>query len=402
MSYLHMFRYLARLKGLGIVLLTATIGWAVGIPFLINTGSAAQLTFVSATASSSAPSVSTSYMVRFTTTGTLGSGVAGFASSTRITFDPVGDSFDVTSLATTTDVFISGGVTQVANLASCTGPTTDEVYVSQIGRSQPADFVEFTTCMGDTVPAGAKIVNLPNAHVTNPGATGSYVVRIGAGFTNATTTGIADSGDTRVAIISSVTMTASVDSNLTFAITGVASSSIVNGDTTSTSTTPSVTAIGFGTLSVGTSSIAAQDISVATNAANGFSVTVTQSQDLTASNGATINAFRDGNAAPAGVLAAPAAWGAAPLGTIGNANSYGHMGITSEDATLPADDFGSAFYGGLTSTSTRTVLYHTGPADGTTADIGRTRVGYRVQITSLQEAGSDYTNQIRYVCTPIF
>lgn len=393
MSYFKMFRYVARLKGLGIVLLTATIGWAVGIPFLINTSSAAQLTSASATASSSAPSVSTNYAVQFTTATQIGTNNGSTASTTRITFDSAGNSFDLSSIATTTDITITrtgGGLTKVANAAACTG-SSNELYVSQVGHNQPEDFIEFTTCIGggdDSIAAGTIKVGINNSHVTNPGATGSYIVRIGGTMT--------DSGDTRIAIISSVTMTASVDSNLTFSVGTVASSSFVNGDQTSTSS--SATAIGFGALSVGTSSIAAQDISVATNALNGFSVTVTESQDLTSSNGATVNAFKDGNA----VVGTPTAW-TTPLGTIGNANSYGHMGVTSEDSTLVGgDEFGSQLYAGLTATSTRTVLYHTGPADGTTADIGKTRVGFRVQITSLQEAGTDYTNQIRYVCTPVF
>src|SRR3989338_1141286 len=391
MSYTHMFRYLARLKGLGIVLLTATIGWAVGIPFLINTSSAAQLASVSATASSSAPSLSTNYAVVFTTANAIGSAAATFASTTRITFDPTGNSFDLTSLATSTaDIVITGAeLTQVADLAACNGGAS-QIYVDRIGKTEPAEYVEFKTCDTDVIAAGAITVTFRNAHVTNPAVTGSYVVRIGGTMT--------DTGDTRVAIVSTVTMTASVDSSLSFSIGLVASSSMVNGDATNVLST--ATSIPFGTLSVGTSSIGAQDISVSTNAKNGFSVTVTENQDLTSANGATINAFRDGNA----VTGSPTAWGADPTGTIGSPNTYGHMGITSEDATLvgDADEFGTQLYAGLTATSTRTVLYHTGPADGTTANVGATRLGFRVQISALQEAATDYTNQITYVCTPIF
>lgn len=395
MSYTHMFRYLARLKGLGIVLLTATIGWAVGIPFLINTSSAAQLASVSATASSSAPSVSTSYVIQFTTATQIGTNNGSTASTTRITFDPTGNGFDLSSIATSSDITISragGGLTLVPLPVNCSGGA-NELYVSQIGHTQPADFIEFTTCTAggdDSIAPGVITVGINNAHVTNPAATGSYIVRIDGTMT--------DSGETRVAIVSSVTVTASVDSNLSFSIGIVGSSSMVNGDTTTMESTP--TSIAFGTLSVGTSSIAAQDISVSTNAKNGFSVTVTENQDLSSANGATINAFKDGNA----VVGAPEAWGAGPAGTIGSPNTYGHMGITSEDATLvgDADEFGTQLYAGLTATSTRTVLYHTGPADGTTANMGKTRVGFRVQISALQEAATDYTNQITYVCTPIF
>lgn len=386
MDYTSAFRSLIRMKWLATTLVVATLSWALGLPFLFNTASASQLTFVSATASSSAPLVSTNYMVRFTNVNTIGQAVT--ASTTRITFDPLANAFDFTSLVAG-DVTISGPqVTGVANIGAC-GALSNAMYPV---INTTLDYIELTTCAGDTVAPGAITVSITNAHIVNPAAGGSYIVRVNGTMT--------DSADTRVAIISSVTMTATVDTNLTFTIAGVASSSMVNGDTTSMPT--SATAIAFGVISVGTSSIAAQDITVQTNALNGFSVTITQNQDLTSANGANINAFSNGNPAPLGVLAAPAAWGAGPAGTLGVTNTYGHMGITTEDSNLPGDDYGSQLYAGLTATSTRTILYHDGPADGSTANIGRTRVGYRVQITSLQEAGNDYSNQITYVCTPIF
>lgn len=373
-----------------IAIIIAMVGWVFPAFQLFTPTYASQLGLVSATASSSAPSVSTNYMVQFTTVNPIG-GYTG--STTRITFDPAGSAFDVTAVAVG-DVDISrsgGGLNMVSNSGLCSG-VANQIYVSAISGGAP-DYIELTTCTTDTIAAGAITVSFSNSHITNPVTPGSYVVRVNGTMT--------DLGDTRVAIINRVTMSGTIEPNLTFSVISVATSSPVNGDMTSTSTT--ATAIGFGTLSVGTSSIAAQDITVQTNALHGFSVTVTENQDLTSGNGATINAFRDGNPAPGGVLASPAAWGAAPAGTIGSPNTYGHMGITSEDSDLPGGDiFGSQLYGGLTATSTRTVLYHTGPADASTANIGRTRVGYRVQITSLQEAGNDYTNQITYVCTPIF
>ncbi|OGZ04831.1 MAG: hypothetical protein A2845_05055 [Candidatus Lloydbacteria bacterium RIFCSPHIGHO2_01_FULL_49_22] len=366
-------------------IIIAMVGWIFPAFQLFTPTYASQLNSVSATASSSAPSIATNYMVRFTTVNAIGQAVT--ASTTRITFDPQGGLFDLTAL-TNGNVTVSrltGGLTQVAAFGSCSGAVS-EMYVSQVVAGA-SDYVELLTCPGDIIAAGTITVNIAGAHAVNPSASGSYVVRI-----NGT---MADSADTRVAIINQVAMTGIVDTNLTFTIATVASSSPVNGDTTSTSST--ATAIGFGTLSVGTSSVAAQDVSVSTNALNGFSVTVTENQDLTSANGATINAFKDGNA----VTGSPTAW-TAPVGTIGSPNTYGHMGITSEDVSLPGDDFGSQLYAGLSSTSTRTILFHTGPADGTTANIGKTRVGFRIQVSALQEAASDYTNQITYVCTSTF
>ena len=54
------------------------------------------------------------------------------------------------------------------------------------------------------------------------------------------------------------------------------------------------------------------------------------------------------------------------------------------------------------STSPRVVMSHTGPANGTVTGEGITNVGYKVQISGLQEAGDDYTATLTYVATPTF
>ena len=50
----------------------------------------------------------------------------------------------------------------------------------------------------------------------------------------------------------------------------------------------------------------------------------------------------------------------------------------------------------------RGIFWHTGPSDGTTANIGSTTVAYTIQVGALQEAGNDYTNTLTYVATPTF
>ncbi|NBV76676.1 hypothetical protein EBR66_00710 [bacterium] len=203
-----------------------------------------------------------------------------------------------------------------------------------------------------------------------------------------------NSGETRVAILSNVTVTASVDTSFTFTVAGVASGASVNGDTTSTTT---ATAIGFGTLVPTVPVIAAQDLTVTTNAVNGFSVTVQEDQNLTSANGADIDLFKDGNE-----NVAPTTW-TSPTNTLGQEKTYSHLGISSEDATLTAgDEFGTSLYAGNFGSTTRQVFYHNGPANGSTANIGATRVGYKIEIASLQEAANDYINRITYVATPVF
>lgn len=375
MDYLSSFNKISRSKKIAVALLVSTVTWAVGLPVLFNTASAAQVSNVSATASSSVPSTATNYTIRYTSTTT----VAALQTIT-FAFDPGVASFSVAGLVYT-DIVATG----MNVVAVCAGANDVTVSIN----ASPA-VVTFTVCGGATVPAGAKVINFNNNRITNAATPGSYIVRIGGTQ--------ADKGDTRIAIVNQVTVTASVDTTLTFTVAGVTSGGTVNGETISTTTT--ATAIGFGTLASGTPVLGAQDLTVTTNAQNGFVVTVREDQNLLSANGADIDTFKDG-----ANTATPEAW-TAPLATLGNENTYGHMGLTSDDTDLNGNEFYSGalikWAGNFFSTTTRQVFSHNAPSDGTTQNIGKARVGYKIQVSALQEAATDYTNHLIYVCTPTF
>lgn len=221
--------------------------------------------------------------------------------------------------------------------------------------------------------------------VTNPGTVDS--------FEFAVTAGAADSGRTRVAILDNVVVTAVVNTSFTFTVSGLATSTGVNGTTTTGSTT--ATAIPFGVLTAGEIKTLAQRLNVQTNARNGFVVTVEQDGNLQSSTGADIDGFRDG-----AYTNTPEAWGAAPVNNIANENTWGHWGLTSTD-DLNADEFGTALFVAA-STTPRQIFAHNGPSDGVTDNIGSSTVGYQVQITPLQEAGDDYITTLTYIATPTF
>ena len=71
-------------------------------------------------------------------------------------------------------------------------------------------------------------------------------------------------------VISAVTVSATVNATLTFALSGTTTGAVVNGATTTVDTSGDATAIPFGTLTDGNQKIAGQDITVATNGTNGF------------------------------------------------------------------------------------------------------------------------------------
>lgn len=198
-----------------------------------------------------------------------------------------------------------------------------------------------------------------------------------------------ESSQVAVYIVASVSVTANVAATLTFTVTGTTTGAIINGATTTAGVVTTATAIPFGTLTGGVRKTGGQDLKVSTNATGGFTVTVAQNQDLRSGAGAEIDAFIDN------VPSAGAAW-IAPLGTLGDPLTYGHMGLTSSDAGLAVNSFV-----GLTTGTPTTVMSNGGPSDGISAGIGYASVAYSVQISDLQEAG-DYDSTLTYVCTPTY
>lgn len=279
--------------------------------------------------------------------------------------------------------FPAGFTTIVEGNVTCPADSTASV-VSQV-----------VTCTVDatmTLSAGVQTVTITS--VTNPSSpAASYTINILTetdGFVEI------ESVDVMVAIIDDVVVTATVSSTLTFEIAGLASSTEVNGATTNIDTSGSAVTIPFGTLTADTQHIAGQELTVSTNADDGFDVKVFQNQDLTSGVDADIDCFKDGSC-----VTTAEAW-ASPTGTLDSENTYGHFGLTSEDADLSGgDDFGNNFWKGFDGTTQVEVMYHTGPADGTAADKGLTQVAYAVEISDLQEAG-DYTNTLTYICTPTY
>lgn len=360
------------------VVTLAMILWAVGAPSWLQVTHAAALTNISDTLSDSDLSATSDHTFAFTTTAALDQN-----DTILFELDPTTTAFTVGTLDAS-DVTGESGLDVVL---SC-GAGGNELTMATTSST-----VTLTVCAGDNITAGAIALTFDNLEITNPSSAGSYVMRVTTTDDGSTTR---DTADTRVAIIDDVVVTASVDTSFTFTVSGVADGQTINGDVgTTTATTTTATSIPFETLVPGVEHLLAQQLAVTTNAANGFTVTVSQDQNLQSATGADIDTFIDGAS-----TATPAAW-QSPAGTLGSEATYGHFGITSEDADLNADEFGTALYAGNIGTA-REVFSHTGPADGTTANSGSTRVGYKIEIDALQEAGTDYTNTLTYVATPVF
>ncbi|MFP4539726.1 MAG: hypothetical protein ACLFNN_02200, partial [Candidatus Paceibacterota bacterium] len=87
--------------------------------------------------------------------------------------------------------------------------------------------------------------------------------------------------DTEVAIIEDITMTAAVETIFEFSVEGLGSGEEING--TSTTHAASSTRLDFGIIDPDEFNFIGQELTVSTNASNGFVVTVQESQELTSS-----------------------------------------------------------------------------------------------------------------------
>jgi hypothetical protein len=340
---------------------------------------AANITSVSDTLSDSDPSAASNHEIVFTTPTGVSAG-----QTIVITFEP--GSFDLSSidagdidLATTTEMSLvdgapSGGVWGVA--------TTSNTITFTSGSAAIGPNATVTIEIGNNATFGG----VGNGFIVNPVA-GPYEINFSVGNG-------ADTGTTLVVILDNVDVTASVDTVFTFSVAGVNAGQSVNGTTTTGTTT--ATEIAFGKLQAGVATTTAQDLTVLTNATHGFVVTVAQSQNLLSSTGADIDGFANG-----AYTNTPTAW-SFPTAQIGDENTWGHWGLTSEDATTTETvEFDIGEYVAA-STTPRVVMGHDGPSDGVTQGAGVARVGYTIAITSLQEAGDDYSTTLTYVATPTF
>lgn len=245
--------------------------------------------------------------------------------------------------------------------------------------------------------SNAAPVTLTITGVTNPGASTHYPINI----TTLEADGVTEieKSQVMVYVIDDVKVTATVNATLSFSISGLgpqAGVTAVNGQNLTASSTS--TALPFGTITNGVKSTVGQELAVTTNADDGFIVTVQQDGELQSGAGATINSFIN---SPDGTgSTSPETW-VAPTAVLDVPETYGHMGLTTDDANLAAADFTGGKYAGLNGTQAMTIMDNDGPANGSTQNEGIAHVAYTIETSALQEAG-DYESYLTYVCTPTY
>lgn len=215
----------------------------------------------------------------------------------------------------------------------------------------------------------------------NPSTTGDYSVTIS---THETDDVEIESSEVKIYIIDEVTVTAHVEATLSFAIGTTTPDDLIGAENFTGTSSP--TSLAFGTLDG--VSLMGHLLSVSTNADDGYTVTVQQDENLQTAAGSDIDSFSTSSSA---------IWS---LGTpdIDDEDTWGYMGLTSDDSDVSAT---SSKYQGLDGTNAFTIMTHNGPTNGTGVGVGTTTVGYKIEVSALQEAG-DYQNALTYICTPTY
>lgn len=371
-----------------LVLAIAVLLWATGAPMFLDHAKAANLSSVSDTLTNSNNNGWSGHTIQYTdaTSTTAGQTINIQLDPDTHAFTEVGDSATSTHFAV-----LDNGVLKpiITTPGACS--TAGSVSLSSSGNTGN---ITITLCTGTTFNGGDTIIvqmatSSASLDFYNPSGTGSYRVTVGGTQLN--------SGETRVAILPNVVLTAAIATTFTFTVAGVATSTVINNATTTNSST--ATTLPFGTLVSGTTTTLGQQLNVTTNARNGFVVTVQANQPPTSGAGAIINSFEDG-----ATTTVPEPW-SLPTGILNQYNTYSHMGLTSNDL-----DEGSNEFAGATSTKfvgnffgvPRAIFSNNGPSDGTTQNVGLADVAYSIAISPLQAAGNDYTDTLTYVATPTF
>ncbi|MFT7506922.1 MAG: hypothetical protein ACI92I_000058 [Acidimicrobiales bacterium] len=353
-----MLKTIAMIAGFAILL------WSLGLPSL-RFVDAANVSSFSDTITDSSPSAAPTHTFSFVTP-------TGVANGETITFTfPSG--FTGIGSIVDGDVTIDDDSSDIS------------ANVSAAGAGQ---IVTLTVATGSIAAASVVdvVVGVTN-FVTSPGSEGSYEILLGGSMT--------DTGSTRIVILTAVTVTATVDTIFTFTVSGTAANTELSSGGATTTGAAASTSVTFGKLDALVATSSAHELSVSTNASNGYVVTVQVDGALESSTGADIDGINDADV--------PGNWVSPTSPTLGVDSTYGWWGISSDDTTITSR--GTQFVAGQfigATTTPRAVMGNDGPASGTGVGVGTTTIGFKTEISALQEAGDDYSAVLTYIATPTF
>lgn len=372
----------------------------------VTSVSAAELTVFSITLGDSKPSTAENIRFAFTTATAIVGNVTENDTDMKILLKfPFGggsDPFAITTGLVNADISIGGLPTGGAIV------TADGVTESSNGGAADLDVILISIDLTNggsaaTLAAGTAVtVDILNDKITNPAkvaAAGTADIYDVSLETQSGAGAVQDTGSSRVAIQDAQSVSATVNTVLTFTIAGVNNASNCLGTgprTNNTGANSTATTLPFGVLEPLARHQTCQTLSIATNAPSGYSLFIVQNGNLT-SGSDDIDQFKDGTRIDD---AAATAW-TAPAVSAQNEATHGHFGYVTNDTDVfaNADNFAGV---------------PAGPASGqfpniaglacknTAATTGDTcTVEFDVEISALQPAGS-YTSELQYIVVPFY
>ncbi len=310
------------------------------------------------------------------------------------------------------DVTVSGGT-------GCSWNATENITAGS-GTNHTIDATTTVACTAGTITvtidSDPGLVNpAPITSGHTQGTADAYQWTIASYDDDPATTGqIIDTVDISVAPIEAVLVSATIDETLSFSVTGVTADSGTTGTcgVTRTASSPDSTAysIPWGTISptyLAATHNTSQLLQVSTNAAGGYAVTATESDQMgkdggvcTGDVGEAANCIKD--TACGGTPCTHITlqdWGADPT-------SYPGLGYSLEEVTVSEASFefndtaatfnAKQFADDEDSQTAQTVMTNTGPVD-----TSQVYICYRIDVTATQPAGY-YFNNVRYTATATF
>jgi hypothetical protein len=357
------------------------------LTFGVHTVKASALTPIKDVISDSRPSEPANHTISFTTP----TGIPADGSTIQITF-PSG--FTVPSIGPN-DVDLAYSGDDHTDAADCSG--SEEMSVSTSGQIVT---LEICSGKGGAIALGGSVVIEIGDHtsesgtnqVTNHGTANVYDIDIGGSMD--------DSGTAQIVIVDTLTARVTVDQTMSFTIGTVDLATCADRDDKRNEVaTTSATLVDFGSITAEQFYDACHSMTVGTNAANGYTVTVTESDQLTYGT----DTIADGNCDATCSEINETTW------TTETNNGFGYcLDDITGDGAATADS-------GMTQCSTAGVEFKIFPeldvdtpeyetvmsSAGSLSANDVTHLGYRVTVPGSTPAGV-YENNIILVATPIY
>lgn len=244
------------------------------------------------------------------------------------------------------------------------------------------------TCVKVEIGSNAAFQSNGTRFLTNPATAAVYDLDFLGAF--------GDTGKTKIAIISGVSITATVAESMNVSVNAIATSTCTT--TGGTATASATTSINFMSIITETFYDSCQRIDVGTNAGSGYTANLYKTTLLTDGG---VNTIADGTCNGACDANTAAAWDTVTLNGFGYCmDDVALNGAQTADASWGTAGCGAGTQNfkliGTTATNSKTIM-----KSNTATSTNQAYIGYRLSVDSAQAAGT-YSSTMVYIVTPTY